>query len=295
LDTRVVIGAEGAEVEIAPALGGAVSRYTVMHRGETIPIFATAPDPGRTGVFGLGSNVLAPWSNRLSGGGFRFDGQFHPLQPNLAGEPYPNHGNAFAMEWSLVEASPTSATLALHSDGPGPFRYEARLTYALEGQTLRMSLGLTNRSELTLPYGGGFHPWFVRTPRSRIGFAAAGVWTATPDHLPDRYLPTATHPAWDFSVPRPLPATWLNNAFTGWSGTARIEWPEYALAAEIEAAVPLRTLIVYSPASDSSFVSVEPVSHSVDAHNRTDPGTSPPQPLRPGESIELSMSVAPRR
>lgn len=282
---------DDAVVELAPEVGGAVLRYDVETPDGWQPILLASTDSGRTGPFALASNVLAPWSNRISGGGFSFEGQFHALESN--GERYPNHGNAYASVWNVAEIYESRAVLALSSVGPGPFSYDARLTYRLEGPSLSMRLALTNRAHIALPYGGGFHPWFPRTSDARLGFTAAGVWTETSDHLPDRYL--AGDPDWDFEDAPPLPDRWLNNAFTGWSGQARIVWPSRNLAAIVTADQPLRTLILYSPSKSADFISIEPVSHSVDAHNRTGIGVAPPQRLAPGETLTLTATITPGR
>jgi aldose 1-epimerase len=282
---------DGVVVELAPKMGGAVSRYDLETLNGWQPILLASASGGRSGPFALASNVLAPWSNRISGGGFSFEGQFHALQSN--GERYPNHGNAYSSAWDVAEANDSRAILTLSSDGPGPFRYDAQLTYVLVGSALRMSLALTNRADIALPYGGGFHPWFPRTPDVRLQSAAAGVWTETADHLPDRYL--ANDPDWDFADAPPIPDRWLNNAFTGWNGKARIEWPSRKLGATLTADDPLRTLILYSPSGTADFISIEPVSHSVDAHNRTGPGVAPLQRLAPGETLTLAATITPEK
>ena len=56
---------------------------------------------------------------------------------------------------------------------------------------------------------------------------------------------------------------------------------------------PLATAIVYSPSADAEFVCFEPVSHSVDAHNRSDPESAPPQVLAPGDLLVISMTISP--
>jgi aldose 1-epimerase len=290
-DGAVRLVGDGAVVELAPKVGGAVARYDVETPDGWQPILLASTDSGRSGPFALASNVLAPWSNRISGGGFSFEGRLHALESSR--ERYPNHGNAYASVWDVADATETRAVLALRSDGPGPFRYDARLIYALEGSALRMSLALTNRADIALPYGGGFHPWFPRTPDARLGFVATGVWTETSDHLPDCYL--TEDPDWGFADTRLLPDRWLNNAFTGWSGQARIAWPSRNLAATITADEPLRTLILYSPSAAADFISIEPVSHSVDAHNRGGPGVTLPQRLAPGETLTLGATITPER
>ena len=131
------LNGEGVEVRIAPEQGGAVARYDVDVTGTWRPVLLASTSGGRAGPFALASNVLAPWSNRISGGGFNYDRQFHRLAPNMPGD-YPNHGNAYASTWEVAEASASQAVLTLRSDGPGPFRYAARRVYALEGTALRI-------------------------------------------------------------------------------------------------------------------------------------------------------------
>src|ERR1700757_770805 len=60
---------------------------------------------------------------------------------------------------------------------------------------------------------------------------------------------------------RALPAAWINNAFLGWDGRARVLWSERRLALEIIADPPLSTYILYSPGGDSDFFCFELVSH----------------------------------
>ena len=89
----------------------------------------------------------------------------------------------------------------------------------------------------------------------------------TDEHLPAGDAPVASRAAWDFAEPRALPAGWVNNAFLGWDGQARILWPERSLELDIEADPPLSTYILYSPSDKAGFFCFEPVTHSVDAHN----------------------------
>ena len=58
--------------------------------------------------------------------------------------------------------------LSLTSNGPRPFRYAARATYALDGGALTMRLWLRNLGPEPLPFGLGFHPWLVRTPQTLL-------------------------------------------------------------------------------------------------------------------------------
>lgn len=278
-------------IDIHPGLGAGIGHYDVRIAHGYEPIFR--PDPSRRGVFHLGCNLLLPFSNRISGGGFQHEGRFHALAPNVDGNPFPTHGNAFTAKWMTTDRTASTAMLELNSDGPGPFRYRATVQYALINGSLGMALAATNSGDFSLPFGAGFHPWFVRTAETRLQFEAAGHWSESSDHLPDRFHPAGTVEPLDFSKARELPAGWINSGYTGWHGKARIDWPDRELAAVVTASPPLTAAILYSPSSEADFFCFEPVSHSVDTHNHQPPGSAPPQILQPGETLSVSMTVKP--
>ena len=256
-----------AEALVAADIGAGLVSYDLVGAAERIAVFRACLDPFPARPFELASNLLLPWSNRISGGGFHFAGRFHPLAPNLPGERFPNHGNGFSSAWSTASVAPERVELSLTSIGPGPFRYEARATYALSRGALTMALWLRNLGPEPLPFGLGFHPWLIRTPRTLLQGKAKRVLLEGPDHLPTGEAPLSSRPEWNFAMPQALPMGWINNAFLDWDGCASILWPERALALDIVADPPLTTYIVYSPAGDCGFFCFEPVSHPVDAHN----------------------------
>src|SRR5262245_56281785 len=88
--------------------GAAIRRCDALIAGqEPVPIFKpAAPD------FAYGCQVLVPWSNRISGGGFDFEGRFHAVEPNVPGEPFPLHGDGFQKPWRILSTTETAAELA---------------------------------------------------------------------------------------------------------------------------------------------------------------------------------------
>jgi aldose 1-epimerase len=265
---RLVTLTDGvAEATVVPDLGGGLASYDLVAADRREALFRPCRDLKRAGPFDLANNLLVPWSNRISGGGFPFGARFHSLKPNLPGEPYPIHGNGFSSAWAVDNASAEFVELSLMSNGPGPFRYEARATYALDAGALNMRLSVRNVGTEALPFGLGFHPWIVRTPHTLLMAKADRVMLENSDHLPVGEAAVSSRPEWDFATPRALPGPWINNAFLGWDGRAGVLWPERRLALEIAADPPLSTYIVYSPGGDSGFFCFEPVSHLIDAHN----------------------------
>jgi len=232
-------------------------------------------------------NLLLPFSNRISRP-FAYEGQVHALDPNLAGEPFPIHGDAFQRPWEVVSENEDAAALRLRDGHIGPYRYEAEVTYRLAPASLAVTLRLTSRAAQPLPWGFGFHPWFPRTPATRVRFSATGCWPQDHRHLPATSEPVSIPPDWDFGSPSPLPSGWINTAFSGWDGEAEIQQDDSAVPLRLSAP-DLSTLILYSPSAEAPFVCLEPVSHPVDAHNL--PGQPGLVRLAPGESLSTTMTL----
>jgi aldose 1-epimerase len=159
---------------------------------------------------------------------------------------------------------------------------------------LTMELSIVSRSSAALPFGFGFHPWFVRSQRTRLRAPATTVWLEDARHLPAGSVPIAARPDWDFNSSRPLPRGWINNSFEGWDGAAQVDWPDRGLSVAIFADSRLSTFLLYSPSASADFFCFEPVSHPVDAHNLSDGGSSHGLlRLGPGERVETWCRLAP--
>ncbi len=276
----LILQAAEARATILPAIGGGVG--SLVWRGIDI----LRPWSGREadGPFALAMNLLAPFSNRI-GRPFLWDGVEHRVAPNLPGEAFPIHGDAFQRDWTLREATATEARLGL-AGGIGPWLYDATVTYRLAERGLDCTLVMTNRGVADLPFGGGFHPWFPRSPETRLCFAATGCWPEDARHLPATQAPVPLPEGWGWQRPAPLPEGWINAGFAGWDGDATICQPGLTLRI---AASGCGTAILYSPGARSGFFCFEPVSHPVDAHNL--PGRPGLVRLPPGGELTIFMSL----
>lgn len=277
-------GAGAARLVLAPELGGGIARLDLGDR----PVLR--PWDGDTGnPFSLASNILVPFSNRISGGGFEWAGERYELDPNLPGESFPIHGDGFQKHWA-ASVDGSSACLALDDGAFGPWLYSAKQTFNLTETGLNITLNLTNTGPQALPFGAGFHPWFPRNADTRLSFAATGVWMEDEQHLPTQELSLGEAPMWDFSTARYLPKALINNAYTGWSGVAKILQGVDAVSCKLTASNNLDTAIVYSPNESASFFCFEPVSHPVNAlHLSGHPGL---KELVPGQSMQVAMSLS---
>ncbi|UTG94956.1 aldose 1-epimerase (plasmid) [Sinorhizobium meliloti] len=276
-----------------PDLGAGLTAFDVLHDGVWQAIFRRV-DPSTAHPFALSNILLVPFSGRVSGGGFTFDGTFHALPRNVETELYPIHGNGFSVAWDVASLSADLLTLTLSAEGPGPFRYDATMSYRLQGAGLVMELSLVNRARIRLPYGAGFHPWFVREQDTTLHAPARGVWLEQSDHLPKAHDAIAAHADLDFNRPKPLPARWINNWFDGWDGRGRAStgqvggsrwtWMRARGSANTSSSRPRLA---------ADFFCFEPVTHPVDAFNL--PGKAEAHGLKilePDESLAVSARVA---
>lgn len=271
-----------ARLVVAPEQGAAIARYdALVAGGAPVPLLKPGDGAGTSGC-----QLLVPWSNRISGGGFTFEGRFHAVLPNVPGEAFPIHGDGFQKPWRLARHTAFEAKLVLDDGAIGPYRYRASVTYALRDGSLEAKLTVENRTGLRLPYGLGFHPWFPRGDTTMLEAKAKRVWLEDERHLPIGVVPVNDRPAWNFSRAIPLPQGWVNNAFDGWDGRASIVQLEEGMAVTLTASPELNVYILYSPSTDAGFFCFEPVSHLVDAHHGE--GLTP---LDYGETMSAAMRL----
>ena len=273
----VQLTAGEACLELVPELGGGISRLDVGGLAVLRPWNGDESDP-----FTLACNLLVPFSNRISGGGFVWEDEFRPVDPNLPGEPCPIHGDGFQRRWDDTGKGST-AVLSLEQGSIGPWRYSARAVFSLAPDSLSIELSVTNTGRKSLPFGYGVHPWFPRTEATRVAFTSRSVWLEDDRHLPVEEISVSSTRQFDYRKFRPLSDTWVNNGFSGWNGVAGIEQGQQAVSFTLTASEDLSTLILYSPNKDASFFCLEPVSHPVDAFNL--PGMPGLQKIAPMQAV----------
>lgn len=233
---------------------------------------------------------MVPLCNRVEDNAFTFRSRAYRVRPN-SGDPLYLHGDGWLAEWQLVHSDTDEAHLLFdkQASDDAPWAYRAEQTFRIEGAHLGVTLGVTNRGMEPMPFGLGFHPYFPRTPQMTLHAPARDWWTEREGCLPDERWPVAG-PV-DFSVPRLLPAMRLNNGFEGWSGTARIVWPETRLGVEITADALLGRYMIYAPDEARDFFCFEPMSHTPNALAHVDNDPQGMRTLDPGERLQVSMTV----
>lgn len=284
---RLALSAGPLRLGIAPELGGCIASFEWTNGSSRRPVMRSSDHVAN--VLEAACFPLVPFVNRIRGGRFSFRGREVRLEPNMAGDSIPLHGQGWLAPWRVLSASEDSAVLRYHHrPGEWPWDYEARQEFALDPQGLSLRLTCRNNSREAMPCGLGQHPYFPCDAGTHIGTLVDCAWT-----IDEKVLPVAKVAAsgqFDLND-RAICAQHLDNGFGGWSGEATIRdasWPFDVRLSSAEAGY----FHIYSPAS-GGFLAAEPVTHANAALN--EPEEQWPclglKSLEPGEEMSLDVRV----
>jgi aldose 1-epimerase len=208
---------------------------------------------------------MLPWANRLDGG--RIAG--HEMPINRAAEGTAIHGLARDLPWEVISAAPDQARLKQRVSVT-PFYYTARLTLSLDADGLLMEMECRHEGAAPVPYGMGWHPWFIRSAATSLHLKATQRASHTARGLPESFTPCTGIAADEAGL------IGLDNFFAGWDGVARLITPAgiITLTATGDFAAGVQ---VYAPPTQP-VICIEPVSHMPDAPNR--PALAAAAPMR---------------
>lgn len=288
-DNPVMLCCGAIEVALAPAIGGSIARFDCKDGNRRLHILRGAAGiPAKS--LDTGCFPLVPFSNRVRGGRFSFRGREIVMQPNMAGDPSPLHGQGWVGAWHVASANETDAELLFrHAAGAWPWAYEARQRFRLDRHGLSISLSCRNESETPMPCGLGLHPYFRCSPETRIDTHVTHAWT-----IDDKVLPVDKVPAegrYDLRD-RLVCGQDLDNGFGGWNGRATITDPDLPFAIELTS--PDASFFqLYSPKGGGIFVA-EPVTHANAALNEPEEDWAELglKVLEPGEEMAVHARIA---
>jgi aldose 1-epimerase len=249
----IELGAGRVHVVIDPDAGGRLAQVVIDGRARL-----RGPAPGLA-WHEWGSYPLLPWSNRIPGGRFTFDGVEHAV-PVTFGDGTAIHGLAATVPWAVVEATATAAQLSVEVTA-GPYRAVGDQRLTVDAGGLTQTLAVTNAGDRRLPFGLGIHPWFAGAP---VMVPADEIWDG--DEPVPSGPPRPVHEAEDLRTARTAPP--IDRDYTALTA-AHCTIGDLALRWE----GPVTDVVVYR--GDPAWVCVEPVTMANGALERTtvlDPG-----------------------
>lgn len=244
------------------------------------------------------SFILIPYSNRIAGGRFTFQGQTYQL---ANGERHASHGDVRGRAWQVDSVNATTIHCSFDSrtyaDANWPWPFTATLDYSLQENALFSRLTVTNEGASAMPAGLGWHPYYNRT-LTRAGepvllhFQAPLVYPdANDNRIPSGPAQPLT-PNQDFTMERELtPENFIDACFYGYTGNGSITWPESGVKLSYTCSSNCGHLILFNPAKP--YFAVEPVTNAnngVNLYAQGDP-TSGIWVLVPGETLEATFAI----
>jgi aldose 1-epimerase len=246
----ITIEAQGWQGGILPGDGGGMAWLRFQGHDILVPAPEGVPLGGPFGAF-----WMIPWTNRLDGG--RCGPHLLPINRPQDGTAI--HGLSRDRAWQVAARAPDRVVLA-QAVAAGPYRYAARLESSAGPAGFALDLSVTNAGADPLPFGAGWHPWFVRPPGTRLAFRATHRCTHDPRGLPVTAAPGDGLEGGEDAF------LGLDTHFAGWDGVARIAWPGLTLTIAASGALATN-LQVYAP-RERAVLCVEPSSHLPDVANR---------------------------
>jgi aldose 1-epimerase len=276
---------------LVPEIGGSVAYF--RRAGVDLMRPLSAENLAAANVLGVAMFPMVPYANRIAGNAFSFGGERWTFSANNPPERFNVHGTGWHLPWA-VDRGADGTLLSLEYRAPAePYSYRATQLFALKPDGLWVTMTLTNLGRAAMPFGFGLHPWFDRDGDTTLSFSASHFFMEGPEGVPSERL--ATPPELDYSRRGPLPDSWRNNDYGGWSGTAEIGFPSRRAGLKIEADPIFGHLMLYADPA-RPFFCLEPQSNAPCAFNRigaaTDIGLGT-FVLAPGETASGSIAFLP--
>jgi galactose mutarotase-like enzyme len=287
--------AAGAVATVIPELGGWLLRYARPVEGHGL-VEALRDDEAVVARYPkemwAGNPVLFPMVSysHLPGAQnhYEWEGRRFPL---------PQHGFARRSQWTVTARAADSVTMELTDTAESlavyPFRFRYLLTYRLADGRLHWEQEIANRSDVPMPFGSGFHPYF------RLPLGAASRREDCHVRCPRgiRYNPVGLSEAY-FTEPFPAQDVPVTRDVAGTIQVGDLAAREFALvdrAAGLEvvlnweAAPDHRFCALWSRTTSADFYCIEPWTALPNAFSRPDDREI--VVLAPGETFRSAMWV----
>ncbi|MEL7232375.1 MAG: hypothetical protein AAGJ85_07685 [Pseudomonadota bacterium] len=272
----------------APQFGGSVMSFTLL--GQDVLRPASKMDQTSWDARNTAGFPMLPFVGRITNGRFRLGHRAIQLPANMPPERHAIHGFGWQSAWSVENTTKSALTLSLgYTATDDLWAFEARQIFALTDTGLSVKLEIQNTSDMKLPFGCGWHPYFPKAAAT-LKAPVTQSWTGQ-NTAPER---AALTKATDLRLERHVRDLNLDTAFDCESNPVLIATAHHRITLESE---PIFSkLTVYTPPNEDYFC-IEPITHAPDAINMSLPNSKTGLKwLDPGETLsgDIKLHVKPR-
>ena len=296
------------EAAIVPSFGNRTVRLLVHGQNVLHFPFERIPDAKADRSLN-GIPFLAPWANRMAGGGFHADG--HEFHFNEKSGPLRMDANGLPIHGMLV-TSPLWQIAGIGSDETGahvtsrlefwqrpelmanwPFAHSYQMTHRLADGALEITTAVLNLSAEKMPVAIGFHPYF-QMPGARRDDLSVHLPVAKHVETDSRMIPTGDFKDVDFPDRLPLKGQRFDDGFIGLKPNPVFLLESAGKSVEVAFGPKYQVAVVYAP-PDKNFVAFEPMTAITNGVNLAAEGKYPGlQWIEPGAEWRESFRVTPR-
>lgn len=245
------------------------------------------------------SFIMAPYSNRIENGSFRFNGQSYQLE---RGDEHSIHGDVRQRSWQIVESSETLLHCRLNTaDCEGvnwPWSFVIDAFFELHDNCFQSVLTLKNTSNSVMPAGFGWHPYFSRalSPKDQEIRMQVELTDVYPDdngtRIPSGRLRSLREEE-DFSVERVVKDdVFIDGCFYGYQGDGTLYWPGSGVRVTFDCTEKCKHAVIFTPLG-KPFIAFEPVTNANNGVNLLAQGddSAGTVPLQPGEQLSAQFDI----
>ncbi len=273
-------------LEISPNLGASITKLEAKVAANFQAVMRPTLDTALNGISAsaFSSFTLAPFSNRIRGAKFVFEGREYQLKAT-ANDGSTQHGDVRNRAWQVTREADMLVCRFDSSnlfDFNFPFSIRMKVTYRLIGNIFETHLEMENTGNSRMPAGFGLHPYFVSANDLKLEFAAQGIYETDSSFIPTSGMKPIPN-EFDFSSSRSVQGLAINHVFGGWNRTATLAYQNLNL--KLEASEIFSHLCVF--AAPDGTLAVEPISHCTDGFNLMAQGVENTgvQILEPGHGL----------
>ncbi|MCF7843531.1 hypothetical protein K9M47_01390 [Candidatus Gracilibacteria bacterium] len=165
---KITNSVTGEYFSIIPEVGGRVHEICLKHENVLINILDNEQDVEaiKNERWYKGA-ILVPFPNRVRAGSYDFNGEHYQLPINFPGEGHAIHGLVYDKSFEIITtdiAEKGLLTVRYRYNGSiegYPFPCTVKYVFSIEDNNFSCSISVVNDGEKTLPFGVGWHPYFI--------------------------------------------------------------------------------------------------------------------------------------